>query len=118
MFHMDNSLIQLMYISSATSWPTEIKLNKLLEQSRSRNLGNNITGMLIYHNATFMQALEGPQENVHQIFNSIKKDPRNTGIVALLEQDITAREFPHWTMGFKNLNTVSAATLPGFVDIL
>lgn len=64
-----------------------------------------------------MQALEGPQENVHQIFNSTKKDPRNTGIVALLEKDITVREFSHWTMGFKNLNTVSAATLPGFVDI-
>ena len=47
----------------------------------------------------------------------ICKDPRNTGIVKLVEEEIKERDFPDWSMGFKNLKDCSPDELPGFTDI-
>ena len=110
-------MIHLIYISSATSWPTKNDLKELLEQSRSRNLKQNITGLLLYNNAIYMQVLEGSTDDVHAIYDSIQKDPRNNGVVKLIEEDIVQRDFPDWNMGFKNLESCSHEDLPGFIDI-
>lgn len=110
-------MIHLIYISSATSWPSETDLKKILEQARARNLKQNITGMLLYDNATYLQVLEGSDEDVHAIYNSILKDPRNNGNVKLVDKEISQRDFPNWSMGFKRLETCSAEELPGFQDI-
>lgn len=110
-------MIRLIYISSATNWPTESNLLKLLEQARSRNLRQHITGMLLYGNATYMQILEGEKKDVHEIYDAICKDPRNNGVVKLQEAEIKCREFPDWSMGFKNLESCAPNTVPGFIDI-
>jgi len=109
-------MIHLIYISSATSWPSEDDLKQLLAQSRARNLKRNITGMLLYDNATYMQVLEGREKDVHDIYNSILKDPRNTGNVVLVEEEISQRDFQNWSMGFKILKSCSPEELPGFQD--
>lgn len=110
-------MIHLIYISSATSWPSENDLKELLEQSRVRNLRQNITGMLVYDNATYMQVLEGSEKDVHDIYNSILKDPRNNGQFKLVEEEISQRDFPNWCMGFKGLESCLPEELPGFQDI-
>ena len=110
-------MIHLIYISSATSWPSEDDLIELLAQSRTRNLKQNITGMLLYNNATYMQVLEGEAEDVHDIYDSILKDSRNTGNVILCEEEISQRNFPDWSMGFKNLEIGSPEDIPGFNDL-
>jgi hypothetical protein len=110
-------MIHLIYISSATSWPTENNLKGLLEQARSRNLKQNITGLLLYNNATYMQVLEGSSEDVHKIYDSICKDSRNTGIIKLVEKEIIQRDFPAWSMGFKDLESSLPEEFPGFVDV-
>ncbi|WDE01308.1 BLUF domain-containing protein [Thalassomonas actiniarum] len=110
-------MIHLIYISSATSWPTERDLTELLEQARARNIRQNITGMLLYGNATYMQLLEGEEKDVHEIYGAIKKDPRNNSVVTLLEEGITERDFPDWSMGFRNLTACSPGELAGFSDI-
>ena len=110
-------MIHLIYISSATSWPSEDDLKGLLEQARGRNLSQNITGMLLYDNATYMQVLEGSEEDVHDIYHSILKDPRNNAHFKLLEEEISQRNFPDWSMGFRSLESCSPEELPGFQDV-
>lgn len=110
-------MIHLIYISSATNWPSENDLKELLEQSRVRNLRQNITGMLVYDNATYMQVLEGSEKDVHDIYNSILKDPRNNGQFKLVEEEISQRDFPNWSMGFKLLESCLPKELPGFQEI-
>lgn len=110
-------MIHLIYISSATSWPSERDLLDLLAQSRERNQRQDITGMLLYDNATYMQVLEGSEEDVHDIYHSILNDPRNTGNVTLIEEEISQRDFPNWSMGFRNLKHCAPDELPGFQDI-
>ena len=73
--------------------------------------------MLLYNNATYMQVLEGSVEDVHDIYDSILKDTRNTGNITLIEEEISQRDFPNWSMGFKNLKSYSPEELPGFQDI-
>lgn len=77
----------------------------------------NITGMLLYDKATYMQVLEGSEDDVHDIYKSILKDPRNSGNVTLIEEEISQRNFPNWSMGFKNLESCSPEDLPGFQDV-
>lgn len=110
-------MIHLIYISSATSLPTENDLKELLVQSRDRNKRQNITGMLLYDNMLYMQVLEGSAKDVHDIYNAIQNDPRNTAVITLTEEEITQRDFPTWRMGFKNLASCLPEELPGFADI-
>jgi hypothetical protein len=110
-------LIHLIYISSATSWPSQNDLKQLLKQSQARNLKQDITGMLLYDNAIYMQVLEGSVKDVHDIYDSILKDTRNNGNVKLVEEVINQRNFPMWSMGFKNLEDCLPEELPGFIDI-
>lgn len=110
-------MIHLIYISSAPRWPSEEDLAELLVQARTRNLAQHITGLLLYHNATYIQVLEGEEKDVHEIYASIKKDKRNVGNIVILEEEITSRDFPNWSMGFRTQKNCTAAELPGFVDI-
>ena len=93
-------------------------LAELLEQSRARNLRNRITGLLLYKNGHFMQVLEGDEANVMKIFESIERDPRHKNIDVLREEYIQHRNFPDWSMGFKNVDRLDPATLPGYTPFL
>ena len=73
--------------------------------------------MLLYDNATYIQVLEGAAEDVHNIYSSILKGPRNNGNVLLIEEEISQRYFPNWSMGFKNLKSCTPEESPRFQDV-
>ena len=110
-------MIQLIYISTTSNWPTESELLYLLEQARLRNLRRHITGMLLYSNRTYLQVLEGEAKDVRELYDAICKDPRNEGNVILRESETLSRKFPDWSMGFENLESCSHNELPGFVEV-
>ncbi len=69
--------------------------------ARARNRTIGVTGMLVFHDGTFLQALEGEQRAVNEMFASIQSDARHRDITVLhrgpgLEQ----RVFGDWPMGF------------------
>jgi hypothetical protein len=110
-------MIQLIYISTASNSPRASELVDLLEQARTRNLRKKITGMLLYSNSTYLQVLEGEARDVRELYDVIRKDPRNEGHVILRESEIPYRDFPDWSMGFENLDSCSPDQLPGFVEV-
>lgn len=110
-------MIQLIYICSAAYEPSEKDLIELLDQARSRNNSLNITGMLLYDNATYIQVLEGEYDDVHRVLFSIKKDERVGRLITLVDQEIKNRCFPNWSMGFKNLTNNRLENLVGFSEI-
>lgn len=108
---------QLVYTSTATIPMDEDGLNQLLEQSRQRNAELEITGLLLYHQSSFMQVLEGSQKNVDLVFESIKRDTRHHHIEVVLNEAVEAREFSDWTMAFQQIKT--ARDLPrGYSSLL
>ena len=60
-------MIQISYISSATEPLSNQDLLALLQECRENNAGRGVTGMLLYGNATFLQAPEGDEKVVDDL---------------------------------------------------
>lgn len=78
----------------------------LLEQSREKNLRLGITGMLLYKEQNFMQMLEGKEQDVLALYDTIRKDDRHKDVVTLKTGNIKERNFKNWSMGFRNMDKV------------
>ncbi len=111
-------LCHLVYVSTATHPMGDQDLADLLAQSRERNERNDVTGMLLYKDRRFIQLLEGHEENVQKIFDSIRKDERHTDVELLWLRYVQYRDFPDWTMGFRNVDKLDPETLRGYSPFL
>ena len=105
-------VFSLIYVSSAARVFSESELLDLLNRSREKNHRLNITGMLLYKDGNFMQALEGEQEQVRELYGKICGDPRHHGTLVLIQGPEERRQFPDWSMGFVDLNA-RAPAIPG-----
>lgn len=83
------------------------ELVELLRKSHQKNVPEDITGMLLYKDGSFMQVMEGPEENVFRLYNRILEDPRHKGIITLLKGPLEKREFGNWSMAFQNIDKLS-----------
>ncbi len=111
-------MYQLVYASSATVEMTDDDLLELLHTSRLRNSSKSVTGMLLYADGNFIQVLEGEQVDVEEIYASIERDPRNTGHLVLLSQEVQGRSFADWSMGFQNLTPNQYRKIEGYSGFL
>ena len=99
-------MYQLIYISRATEEFSDQDLDALLTQARSSNAKKQVTGMLLYHEGSFIQALEGEQELVDNIFNKIETDPRHTDAHVVLRTEVEERAFADWSMGYRRTDSL------------
>jgi uncharacterized membrane protein (DUF373 family) len=106
-------MLQLSYISTATRPMTTEDLTDILQVARIRNADKGITGMLLYSNGTFVQVLEGEEDDLNALLEVIKRDSRHTALHVLERKQIARREYPDWTMGFKRLGREDLAEVPG-----
>ncbi len=112
------SLISLVYVSFATRPMSEQDLRDLLEECRTNNQRLNVTGMLLYRNGFFIQALEGEEEVVEKLFSEIAKDPRHQDVLRVYKAPILVRSFPTWTMGFNVIGDQHHLDMEGYSDFL
>jgi FAD-dependent sensor of blue light len=91
-------MLRIFYISAATRFATASELNEILAIARKRNSADNITGVLLYHDGSFAQILEGPEKAVRACFQRIQNDPRHSGCSIILEESATERYFENWSM--------------------
>lgn len=111
-------LISLIYASSATQLMSQQELTRLLKTTHKNNSSRGLTGLLLYNQGNFIQALEGPEEAVMQVYNKIQTDPRHHSIVLLGKEPIAKRQFPNWAMGFRNLEALSEEDQEAFSDFM
>jgi len=110
-------MLQLVYLSTATTPFSSQALGELLRKSRENNERLGITGMLVHHHGLFLQVLEGPARDVRDLFDRISADPRHRGIDRLTEIDVVRPAFGEWSMGFFNADVNDMSTVPGFADM-
>ena len=110
-------LIQLVYMSAATRPFSDEELALLLIKSRHNNESLNISGMLVYHEGSFLQVLEGEEHAVEALYGRIAEDPRHQNCVMLLKVCIIRRSFGDWSMGFANSKDLLLSELPGYQDL-
>jgi hypothetical protein len=111
-------MFHLIYTSRARQKFSEADLKALLTRSRSNNGRLDVTGMLMYHDGAFLQALEGDELSVRGVFKRIEKDARHAQVTILRNQRsfVERRIFGDWSMGFANTSS-AASVLKGFVDL-
>ena len=76
-------VFQIVYVSSAAEPVEDAEIDKLVAASEERNHCRNISGLLLHKDGRFMQFLEGPKENVTELYDSICRDARHEGITLL-----------------------------------
>lgn len=91
----------LIYSSMASPEIEESDLKDIIVSAEKNNNQDEITGMLIFHDGTFFQMLEGSKEKVHAAFEKIQDDPRHSAIIKLFEGETSKRHFPDWKMALK-----------------
>jgi hypothetical protein len=96
-------MIQVSYLSRATSPLSAEQLLVLLQQCRDNNTASGITGMLFYGNGTFLQVVEGDAAAVDRLVDTIARDPRHADIRILGRKTVERREYADWTMGFERV---------------
>ncbi|QJW98308.1 BLUF domain-containing protein [Frigoriglobus tundricola] len=109
-------LLQIIYASAAAPTLTQTELENLLARARLKNSRLGITGILLHHEGTFLQVIEGPPDTVQGLFAKIIKDPRHTHVVLLLRRAVEAPSFEGWHVGFVNAERHDLEKLPGFFD--
>ncbi|GAW33642.1 sensors of blue-light using FAD [Roseovarius sp. A-2] len=113
----------IVYVSQAKAPLSKDALKELLEKSRARNADDAITGLLLYRYSKdfdkgyFIQAIEGPDGVLDALWERISQDNRHHTIVTLAEGTELERMFPNWSMGFKNVEAIDLADVPGFAKI-
>lgn len=111
-----NTLIHLIYTSSATKPFSEADLIELLMKSRAKNSRVGITGMLLYTESSFFQVLEGEADKVDELAQRITQDPRHTSFVTIIREPIAKRSFGEWTMGFASITPKEVEDIVGLND--
>ncbi len=121
MDHFLTVIFQLIYTCALRDSVSCLDLEEIANTSRSRNKDRNITGMLLCQDGSVLQVLEGDKSAVLKLYEKISKDVRITNTLILIQRMTSEREFPNWSMGFKNADRIDGAfTLcaQSFPDVL
>lgn len=97
-------LTQLVYYSISSIKITAEVIYDIREISIRNNSKKNITGCLLYHDNVFLQLLEGENENIDNLYESIQKDKRHSTVTLIMKENVKERMFPGWSMAFHEFN--------------
>jgi hypothetical protein len=101
----------LVYISTAYQLLTEAELEQILTDARQFNAQVEVTGVLLHHEGTFFQYIEGEcgeGKGLEQVFHRVQASRRHFSIIKLMQIPIEQRLFSDWLMGSTH---VSADTM-------
>ncbi len=109
-------MIQLSYVSRSAEPMAPAELLELLYQCRTNNRKRGITGLLLYANGTFLQALEGEDEVIDELIGMISNDPRHAEVQIIQRKEVPERQYSEWSMGFDEISDESLADIDGLRD--
>ena len=112
---MDN-LIHVIYASQASNTLDNAGLISLLKSSRTNNLRNNISGMLLHNQGSFFQILEGKEDKVEATLKVISTDNRHLNVTIIIQEPIFKRAFGEWSMGFADVSSQKLTSIDGTND--
>ena len=112
----------IIYTSKSTIASSVIdeEMLKISQQAKKNNQKHNITGILFFHNGTFIQVLEGEKQLLEQLMTRIEADNRHQQINRIIDENISQRFFKDWKMDALNLDNsqdIDTASLEMFVNV-
>ena len=86
-------LTTLIYRSQLNLSCETFPLDVLVEKAKRSNAAVDVTGMLLFDGAHFLQVLEGPEETLDALFSKISQDIRHQTVVELMRDYAPRRRF-------------------------
>ena len=111
-------MFHIIYLSSAVVPFSQADLQSLLGVSRRNNSALGVTGILLYKDGNFLQVIEGEKAVVDELYSKIARDGRHGGIMTFFREEIAEREFPDWSMAFRDLSTGNGDGAEGFSELM
>lgn len=114
MAHTDqNRIFQTIYTSVSAFDFAEHDLQDILTKAQVRNNALDITGILghIPETGELIQLLEGREEDVRLIFESIRADPRHVAVTIQYADYSSERMFNRWRMCFDGAEAWNALNI-------
>jgi len=93
------TLCRLVYTSARSANCSDSDIDAIVETARKNNPDHDLTGLLLHTQSRFLQVLEGPYENVIELYKKIEKDSRHIGARVRFCEATTRRHFSNWGMG-------------------
>ncbi len=110
-------LYNLAYISknSIKGTPDEIKdeIRDILAAAHRNNPEKGVTGALLYSGGYFCQVIEGPQDVLEELFESIQMDNRHSDVTVLHFEPIESRGFNEWAMALAGIEDTMRFDIDG-----
>lgn len=111
------ALHRLVYMSTAVGVLRAEELDRIYLRAKSANTGAGITGLLLFYEGAFLQALEGPAAGVMSLAERVRRDRRHCGMITLEAGPIHERAFPDTPMRFVAARNLSAGEKQAFSDL-
>ena len=111
---MAESVSRLMYISRAVDPFSSDQLEALQHQSMINNQRLNVTGLLCYFQAQFIQYLEGSELAVKDLMAKIAEDARHEVVKIIDLPTGDSRYFADWNMRYFSPDDIESV-FPNFV---
>jgi blue light- and temperature-responsive anti-repressor len=117
---MNSEPYQILYCSrnrlQGTTAEVATQLATILQSARRNNAQAGVTGALLFNTLLFAQVLEGPLNQVEEIFEKIQCDRRHSDLIVLRSGLVETRFFGEWSMAFarttsEQAHPIMAATL-------
>jgi hypothetical protein len=108
----------LLYVSSATTLFSRSELDAILAISRKNNTALEVSGILLYKDGNLMQLLEGDENAVVTLYDKLGRDPRHKDLTVIWDGTEEERQFPSWSMAFRDLDGPDARSTEGYSEFL
>lgn len=80
-------------------------IDAIVDVSRSRNAGLDVTGALIFSGSRFAQLIEGPAGSVAALQAAIERDVRHRNVTTIEADTSGARLFAGWSLVYSGHST-------------
>ena len=110
-------LHQTIYCSRASAGVVEAAVADIIAAARRWNPARGITGLLVCGSGVFFQWIEGPRDNVMQLMDRIRADPRHEHVVTLSEtEEVRERLFSEWDMELVSASEIRDVLIDALAD--
>ena len=92
-------------------------IEELLFYAREKNKRLAITGVLLLIQGKFIQYIEGYEEDIDSVYESIKIDTRHNDLLLLDSGYIDKRQYTNWSMAYKKVNNSEINDILGYSEL-
>ena len=105
------------YMSVQAQTLRDSDIEELLFYAREKNKRLAITGVLLLIQGKFIQYIEGYEEDIDKVYDSIKIDTRHNDLLLLDSGYIDRRQYNNWSMAYKKVENSEINHILGYSEL-